>query len=179
MQFTKSWLDAIAPKLADSYHLFVFCDSAYMADIEMLLRTEGWPIKSRVVWQYRNLVRGRDVKDKFIQNWQMIFHIGNHPLNWPVDWNDSRFAVQTYAAPQSNFEDGKFHPHQKPQGLIDHFVNIGSLPGDTVLDVFAGSGTTGIAAVNNGRNAILMEQSPEYIEIIKQRLNGRCIDGRN
>ena len=172
IEFTRQWLDAIRPKFAEDYHLFVFCAPDFAADIEMLLRRDGWPVKSRVIWHYRNLVRGRDVTDKFIQNWQMVFHIGTHKLNWPPDWDDSRFAVQTHAAPQSNFNDGKYHPHQKPKTIINLFVNIGSNIGDTVLDIFAGSGTTGICAVDNGRNAILMEQSPDYVEVIKNRLRG-------
>ena len=42
--------------------------------------------------------------------------------------------------------------------------------GDLVLDNVAGSGTTGVACQNLNRNFILMEQEPEYVEIINQRL---------
>ena len=42
--------------------------------------------------------------------------------------------------------------------------------GDLVLDNVAGSGTTGVASQNLNRNFILMEQEPEYVEIIKKRL---------
>jgi DNA modification methylase len=170
IRFTKSWLDAIKPKFKADYHLFIFCDASYSADIEMLLRRDGWPIKSRVIWEYRNLVMGRDATDKFIQNWQMCFHIGNGKLNWSQIWDDSRFAVQQFATPQSNFTEGKHHPHQKPLGLIENLVKAGSGEGDTVLDIFAGSGTTGLAAIKNNRNVILIEQSAEYIAIIKERL---------
>jgi adenine specific DNA methylase Mod len=43
--------------------------------------------------------------------------------------------------------------------------------GGTVLDPFAGSGTTGVACKNLNRNYILIEKEPEYVEIIKKRLN--------
>ena len=47
--------------------------------------------------------------------------------------------------------------------------NAGFDPG-TVLDPFAGSGTVGVVAKKQGKNAILIEVSPEYVEIIKKRL---------
>lgn len=43
-------------------------------------------------------------------------------------------------------------------------------PGGTVLDPFAGSGTAGIAALREGRDAILIERKPEYVEIIHRRI---------
>jgi 16S rRNA G966 N2-methylase RsmD len=168
--FTCRWLKAIQAKLKEKYHLFFFCDAEYSSSVEMLLREMEMPLKSRVIWNYRNLVKGRDVKDKFIQNWQMIFHIGTHDLRWPLNWDERRFAVQTHATPQSNFEEGKYHPHQKPLSLIKLFVELGSAPEDIVLDLFAGSGTTGVACNDIGRACILIEQSIEYAEIIRQRV---------
>lgn len=44
-------------------------------------------------------------------------------------------------------------------------------PGGTVLDCFAGSGTTGIAAMLEGRRSVLIEREPPYIEIIRRRLD--------
>ena len=62
------------------------------------------------------------------------------------------------------------HPAPFPIELADKCIRYYSYEKDTVLDPFAGSGTTGIAAMNTNRNFILMEQEPEYVEIIKQRL---------
>lgn len=168
--FTQEWLNAIRPKLTPNYHLFFFCDPDYIAPIEMLLRRDKWPIKSRIIWEYRNLVKGRDVTDKFIENWQMCFHIGTHALNWSLDWDDRRFMVQQHATPQSNFNEGKFHPTQKPLSLIKLLVELGSKPGDMVLDLFAGSGTTGLACQEIKRDCILIEQSADYCKVIQERL---------
>ncbi len=65
---------------------------------------------------------------------------------------------------------GKVHPTEKPLKLFEYLVTVSSNEGDTILDPFAGSGTTGVVAQNLNRNFILMEQEPEYVEIIKQRL---------
>ncbi|MGA7156833.1 MAG: DNA methyltransferase [Acidobacteriaceae bacterium] len=62
------------------------------------------------------------------------------------------------------------YPTQKPLGILERIVRVHSNPGDTVLDFFAGSGTTGVAALRNNRNAILIDQSPEACAIIRKRL---------
>lgn len=61
------------------------------------------------------------------------------------------------------------HPTQKPVQLLERIINIFTNEGDTVLDLFAGSGTTGIACMKLGRKCILIEQDENYCEIIKNR----------
>jgi site-specific DNA-methyltransferase (adenine-specific) len=63
------------------------------------------------------------------------------------------------------------YPTQKPLGILRRLLAVHSNPGDTVLDFFAGSGTTGAAAVELGRNAILIDSSDEAVAIMRQRLN--------
>ena len=62
------------------------------------------------------------------------------------------------------------YPTQKPLGIIERIIRVHSNPGDTVLDFFAGSGTTGLAAARNGRQFLLIDQNLEAISIIKKRL---------
>jgi site-specific DNA-methyltransferase (adenine-specific) len=59
---------------------------------------------------------------------------------------------------------------QKPLGILERIVRVHSNPGDTVLDFFAGSGTTGEAAARNGRSFILIDESPAAIAIMQKRL---------
>ena len=62
------------------------------------------------------------------------------------------------------------YPTQKPHIITDRIVRVHSNPGDTVLDFFAGSGTTGISAYENGRKSILVDNNPEAIEVILKRI---------
>ena len=62
------------------------------------------------------------------------------------------------------------HPTQKPVALFEYLIKTYTNEGDLVLDNVAGSGTTGVACQNLNRNFILMEQEPEYVEIIKKRI---------
>ena len=62
------------------------------------------------------------------------------------------------------------HPHEKPLSLMERLVRIYTNPGDTVFDPFMGSGTTGVACKNLGRNFVGCEINPEYFEIAKNRI---------
>lgn len=61
------------------------------------------------------------------------------------------------------------HPTMKPIKLFDYQMQCSSKPGDNVLDLFAGSGTTIMAAEQNGRNAFCMEYDPKYVDVIVDR----------
>lgn len=63
------------------------------------------------------------------------------------------------------------HPTVKPVHLMAWLIRLVSKEGDIVLDPFGGSGTTGVACNMLNRKFILMEQSEEYVEIIKSRTN--------
>ena len=65
------------------------------------------------------------------------------------------------------------HPTQKPVALFEYLILTYTDPGDTVMDNCAGSGTTGVAAENLGRNSILIEKDPKYCEIIRKRMANR------
>jgi site-specific DNA-methyltransferase (adenine-specific) len=62
------------------------------------------------------------------------------------------------------------YPTQKPVGILRRIIQASSKPGDVVLDFFAGSGTTGFVANELGRRFVLVDQNPESIQVIKDRL---------
>jgi site-specific DNA-methyltransferase (adenine-specific) len=62
------------------------------------------------------------------------------------------------------------YPTQKPIGILRRIIQASSKEGDVVLDFFAGSGTTGVVANMLGRKFILIDQNPEALEVIQQRL---------
>lgn len=62
------------------------------------------------------------------------------------------------------------HPCPFPQAMIERIVLACSNPGDVVLDPFGGSGTTGAAAIEHSRSAVLIEREPTYWPIIEKRL---------
>ena len=62
------------------------------------------------------------------------------------------------------------YPTQKPLGILERIVRVHSRPGDRVLDFFAGSGTTGVAAQKHGRRFLLVDESEEAVRVMEQRL---------
>jgi site-specific DNA-methyltransferase (adenine-specific) len=62
------------------------------------------------------------------------------------------------------------YPTQKPLGVLERIIRVHSRPGDLVLDFFAGSGTAGEAATKHGRDALLVDASPEACDVMQSRL---------
>ena len=166
---TDNWIKAIIPHLEDKFNIFWFCSPKHAADIEMLFRLNDLPIQSHIVWHRRNMSMGSQSKNKFVDSWEMILHSGNRELNFPQEWSEAWFDVQTFAVPQTNFTDKKLHPTQKPEALIERLITFGSYPGDKILDPFSGSGTTG-AVCPDDRDCTLIEKEEGYIGITEGRL---------
>lgn len=66
----------------------------------------------------------------------------------------------------------KIHPTEKPVELLEYFVELLSNEGDLVLDTFAGSGSTGIAAFNRNRDFILIERDPKMFGLMSDKFAG-------
>jgi site-specific DNA-methyltransferase (adenine-specific) len=62
------------------------------------------------------------------------------------------------------------HPNEKPVRLLRELIESSSVMGETVLDPFAGSGSTGVAAALEGRRAVLIEIDERYCELAASRI---------
>jgi DNA modification methylase len=78
---------------------------------------------------------------------------------------------QTIVSPTGKEKTG--YPTQKPIAIARRIIRVHSRLGDTVLDPFAGSGTVGEAAIESGRDAILMDESATAIAVMRKRLKPR------
>lgn len=81
----------------------------------------------------------------------------------------SRFFYCSKASRRDRGE-GNTHPTVKSTALMEWLIRLVAREGETVLDPFAGSGSTLVAALRCGRNAIGIEQNPEYHAIAKRRI---------
>lgn len=127
----------------------------------MFILTKGAPKTTNLIFDRENKVKRGNVKvngglDKTGKGKDRIIErkpFGKRNNIW-------RFDTQKNSEHPAPFTEKLAH---------DHIISW-SNEGDTVLDPFMGSGTTGVACVNLGRNFIGMEKEPEYFEIAKNRI---------
>lgn len=81
----------------------------------------------------------------------------------------SRYPLTVLDFPR---DKNKMHPTQKPVALMEYLIRTYTHEGMTVLDNCMGSGTTGVACVNTGRNFIGIEMDEKYFKIAKDRIEG-------
>jgi hypothetical protein len=81
-----------------------------------------------------------------------------------------KYQAKAPASERPRLDDGTAHETVKSLGLMKWMVRLVCPPGGTVLDMFAGSGSTGEACVIEGFRSILIEQDPKSAELIKTRL---------
>lgn len=91
-----------------------------------------------------------------------------------TDWRGYAFyypLFDLYFASGAKLVEGeKVHPTQKPVALIRKLIEDSTKPGDLILDTFGGSGTTAVAAIESGRNFVLMEQDEIYYFTAQKRI---------
>ena len=115
-----------------------------------------------IIWKKQQLVLS---PAKYQRIYEPCFY------GWPADYRSS-FAGDRKQVELWEFDrprDSKLHPTMKPIPLCAHAISNSSKPGDIVLDLFGGSGSTLIAADQLGRACYMMELEPRYCDVIVKR----------
>jgi site-specific DNA-methyltransferase (adenine-specific) len=99
-------------------------------------------------------------------------NVGGPRHGFGTGFGDSGGASRFFYCAKASKKDrrGSKHPTIKPLALMRYLCRLITPPGGTVLDPFAGSGTTGEAAALEGFQSILIEREAEYIPDIEKRL---------
>jgi len=169
--FTASWLPRAFSKIKTTGRAFIFCSSdareiaIYQQQLSLI---SDFTIGNLLIWYYENTI-GPKPTHTFKNNWQGVFYLYGKdatPLDSPL--LKEQFSVFEYSAPDGRTQI-KYHTYQKPKALIQHLLAVSTQEGDKVLDLFAGSGSIGIASAESGRPSLSIEKNSEYVEICKQR----------
>jgi DNA modification methylase len=100
-------------------------------------------------------------------------HSSNYGAQTPTEYGGSTERYPTSVLPFAiinNDSPDKHHPTQKPVELMAWLIRSYTRPGELVLDITAGSGTTAVAAIQEGRRCICIESDPGYVEIARGRV---------
>lgn len=148
--------------LRDDRHAYVFC-SWHRVDEFKRAFEEHFTLKNILVWNKNNHGSG-DLKGAFAPKHEFILfgHKGRRELSRRLP---DVLDFPKIASPALT------HPTEKPQSLLSALIDVSSAPGETVLDCFAGTGSTGLACVAAGRDALLVEKDPEYAAIASRRVS--------
>jgi len=161
-----------------------------------VLRKTGWRFQNLIAWKKKT--SAVPVNSRFSKQYQVIAYAikGDKPrvfnklrIDLPplpehkyerengvylTDvWDDIRELTSGYFAGDEAIRNGqgnRIHVQQSPVALLLRIILSSTLPGDTVLDPLAGTGTTLVVAHQLGRNSIGVEIDPNNVEIIKKRL---------
>jgi len=166
-------------------------------DVLRTLRESGWALQNLIIWKKKT--SAVPVASKFGKHYQILAYATKSekarvfnrlrispplPANYKFErengvfvtdvWDDIRELTSGYFAGDEAIRDKngeRFHRQQSPVALLLRIILSSSEVGDTVLDPFAGTGTTLVTAYQLGRNSIGIEIDPKNVGMIKNRLN--------
>ena len=139
--------------------------------VAFAMQADGWILRSRIVW-IKKAAMPESVKNRPSNATEEVFLFAKRPSYF----YDSHGVREESGANLRNYwmlgpdPSGNGHPAAFPRELVRRCVRLATRRGDTVLDPFGGSGTTGAVAQAEGRKAVLVELNPAYNELTKKRL---------
>jgi len=121
-----------------------------------------WIIRQQLIWHKNSIVLGRQdyqwKHEPCFYGWK-----DGAAHNWYAD--RSQTTILEFNKPNKNSE----HPTMKPVEMIAYQISNSTKQGDTILDLFGGSGTTLIAAEQTGRRCRMLELDERYADVIVKR----------
>ena len=151
--------------LKQNTHMYMFFGIDKYQTVRDLLEKHGFEVhRLPIIWD-KGSGSYPSQSTTFVHSYEPFLHIskGKRRLNGtPRDV----YAVKRVPPNQ------KVHPTEKPTGLLRDLIELSSLPGETVLDPFAGSGATLVAAKEKNRKGIGIELDPKFHKAIIDRIGG-------
>lgn len=158
-----AWIEKAIPKIKKGGNIVVFCDMRQFTPIIEKMESLGCEFKDVIRMVKSNpMPRNRD--RRFIFDTEFALYFIKKGAKWTFNRLDEKYErplIETTVTPKSQKVD-KGHPTQKPLYAMEWLLERLTNEGDTILDPFMGSGTTGVACLNTNRNYIGFELDEEY-----------------
>lgn len=154
MELLSQAVNATVPILAADAHTLIFCDWEREPEVRQIVTAAGLTVKGSLIWAKEEHSAG-DVKGAFGPSHERIIHaVKGSPEVTPRIRDVLDFARSRETK----------HPNEKPIALLQALIKSTTNEGDTVVDLFAGCGSTLIAAKRLGRNFFGTEIDPNHHE---------------
>ncbi|MCK9592740.1 MAG: site-specific DNA-methyltransferase [Methanoregula sp.] len=147
---------------------YIFCGFEDISFLKHNLRASGLRTLNNLVWIKSNPIPS--FTKKVYRNSSEVAIFGSKQKTNYFRDRKQQELLGVYYEPVVSGADRTEHPTQKPLSIIKEWVLDTSQEGDTILDPFMGSGTTGVACVQTGRNFIGCEIDPGYYAIAEKRI---------
>ncbi len=152
------WLPGIFRVLKKGTHCYIMINARNLKELQVEAERVGFVFQNLLVWNKCN-----QTPNKFyMQQLEFILMLSKRPARNINDMGSSTLITI------QNIRD-KQHPTEKPASLMRLLIENSTERGDMVLDPFAGTGATGVACIEAGRRAIIIEIDEEYHRIAKSR----------
>jgi len=159
--YFREWIISAKRILKPEGLVYVFCDwRTYPIMFKAFCNI--MQIANCIVWDYGWIKAGLDYRYRH----EFIIYLRNADTPRIKD----RSAADVWNIKPINFTVEKLHQAEKPVAVINKMIENSTNEGDTILDPFMGSGTTGVACVQTGRNFIGIEIDPTYFAIAEKRI---------
>ncbi len=186
-KFTRAWLEACRRVLKDDGTIWVIGTYHNIFRVGSIMQDLGFWILNNVIWHKSNPMpnfRGTrftnatetliwakktEGQRRYTFNYHAMKNI-NEEKQMPNVWH----IPLCTGAERIKVNGEKAHSTQKPESLLYRVILASSNPGDTVLDPFFGSGTTGAVAKKLKRNYVGIEREVNYVRIARQRIESIC-----
>jgi site-specific DNA-methyltransferase (adenine-specific) len=147
--------------LRDNGRVFIFCDDKFYPILFAVFY--DWLNIGLMVWDKKRIGMGNPIRKRH----ELIMYANRDSF----DYNRTEGITHYPSIVEFSLTEEKEHGAQKPIELLKYLIKGFTNEGDTVLDTFAGSGSTLVAAKELNRGYIGIEMNPEYIDIINKRLS--------
>lgn len=156
--------------LSPKGNIFIFCSYNLLGKFHEAFDPE-FDTFQFMVWHKTNPVPNIR-KSSFLNSCELIVCLWNKGHTWNfTKQNEMHNFIESPICMGAERLKSPKHPTQKPVRILKHIINIASNPGDIVLDMFMGVGSTGVAAKMLDRRFIGIEIDEEYFNAAKERIN--------
>ena len=154
------WLSECFRVMKDGTHIYIMTNTLNLTNYLNIINDVGFKLHNLLVWNKNNTTPNR----WYMKNCEYVI-FARKGFAKSIN-NPSSQTVHNF----DNIIGNKQHPTEKPVELMKLYVGNSSQVGDTVLDPFMGSGSTGVACKELGRNFIGVELDEQYFDIATNRI---------